>query len=269
MPDGVAARFVAGWAGSDLSGAVAAVRADDSNRQEPEPLAPCVTVLRFWRILPATAPRGLDLPWRALVWLLDQVLVRRPYRRHGARFGHIVPVVVHGNTREQAVRLGRSVISSAEVLLSILELHEQLDTAGVALPAEVARYNQAGEVLRAHGVTLRAATWAAAEVPMLPGNAEDDLHDVDIRGWQPPRPRPGASSYGRTALTALHSASAAARRAGHPFAGTTHLLLAVLAELNGPGARLLRRLGAQPKRIRSDAGDRLGGPGERGQPATP
>jgi ATP-dependent Clp protease ATP-binding subunit ClpA len=104
---------------------------------------------------------------------------------------------------------------------------------------------------------------------MLPDDAEDDLNRLDIRGWQPPRPRPGAPSYGRTALTALHSASAAARRAGHPFAGTTHLLMAALADLNGPAARLLHRLGAKPERIRSDAGDRLGGPGERGQPATP
>ncbi|MGX7676801.1 Clp protease N-terminal domain-containing protein [Plantactinospora sp. DSM 117369] len=62
---------------------------------------------------------------------------------------------------------------------------------------------------------------------------------------------------GRTSLAALRSASDAARDAGHPHAGTTHLLAAVLVEADGPAARLLPNLGADPAAIRRRAVARL------------
>jgi hypothetical protein len=253
LPDGAAERFVEDWPGSNLTRVLVALRGSDSYRREMAPHELRVGMLKFWRVLPATAPRGLELPWRALVRLLDWVLLRHPYRRHGARYGHLLPWDVHASTAELGVRLGRPVVTSAEVLLTILDVHEELDRAGVELPAEVARYNRAGEVLREHGVTLSAAIAAAAGLPMLAGDAEDDLAGIDFRGWSRPRPRPGGPSYGRTALTVLHAASAAARHAGHPYAGTGHQLAAALADLDGPAARLLARLGAPVERIRADA----------------
>ncbi|MFV2011393.1 MULTISPECIES: Clp protease N-terminal domain-containing protein [unclassified Micromonospora] len=38
-------------------------------------------------------------------------------------------------------------------------------------------------------------------------------------------------------------------RSGHPFAGTTHLLAGILRDRDGPAARLLRGLGADPEAI--------------------
>ncbi|WP_203932501.1 hypothetical protein [Virgisporangium ochraceum] len=49
--------------------------------------------------------------------------------------------------------VSRAGTGTVEVLLSILELHEQLDRAGAALPPPVDRDNTAGRVLRDHGIT--------------------------------------------------------------------------------------------------------------------
>ena len=59
-------------------------------------------------------------------------------------------------------------------------------------------------------------------------------------------------SWERTALTALREASLSARRQGHRYTGTTHLLGALLADPDGPASRLLRQLGVDPDAVRTD-----------------
>jgi hypothetical protein len=89
-------------------------------------------------------------------------LVRRPFRRHGARYGHPILLLIEHDARKQAVRLGHAHTGTVELLLSTLDLHEQLHTAGMVLPEPAARHNSAGQILRGHGVTLLAATMAAS-----------------------------------------------------------------------------------------------------------
>jgi ATP-dependent Clp protease ATP-binding subunit ClpA len=63
----------------------------------------------------------------------------------------------------------------------------------------------------------------------------------------------GAPHYGRTALAALRGASLAAHRQGHPYAGTTHLVVELLADPAGPAARVLRHLQVDVQAVRADA----------------
>lgn len=79
-------------------------------------------------------------------------------------------------------------------------------------------------------------------------------------GWPTIRIRPGVPTPGRTALLALREASLSARRLGHPYAGTTHLLATLLTDPTGPAARLLRELGVDPGALRSDAQAAIGPP---------
>jgi hypothetical protein len=60
-------------------------------------------------------------------------------------------------------------------MLSILDLHEQLDAAGVVLPQPVGQHNTAGRIRREHGISLLAATVAAARL----------LHHIADRGGHP------------------------------------------------------------------------------------
>jgi hypothetical protein len=138
-------------------------------------------------------------------------------------------------------------------MLSLVEFHEELVSAGKALPDEVARWSRAGAVLTAHGVQTRPAVPVAAGLPAAPSDAEDQLAGVPTEGWLPPKAGFAAPAQGRTALIALRQASLSAYRLGHPYAGTTHLLAALLADSDGPAARLLRELGVDPHTMRSDA----------------
>ncbi|GAA2410526.1 hypothetical protein GCM10010191_19280 [Actinomadura vinacea] len=209
------------------------------------------------RVLPAPGPRLLRGPWRLLAWWLGSYL-RRPYRRHGARYGHPMLQLIEGNVYSKALQLDHGTATAAHVLLSLIDLHEQLASCDRPLPEEVARWNQAGLILAAHDVRLRPAARAAARLEPEPGDAEHDLTGLPTQGWPPPRTaRVGAPTLGRTALAALRQASLAAHRLGHPYAGTTHLLAALLEEPNGPAARLLHQLGIDSDTIRAEAAHNL------------
>ncbi|MFE9658172.1 Clp protease N-terminal domain-containing protein [Micromonospora sp. NPDC006431] len=74
----------------------------------------------------------------------------------------------------------------------------------------------------------------------------------------PNLPRPFAGpAHGRSELSALRGASLAASRRGDPYAGTTHLVLELLADPSGPAARLLRLIDVDPEKVRADAQRRL------------
>ncbi|MGC5020363.1 hypothetical protein [Micromonospora sp. DT47] len=54
------------------------------------------------------------------------------------------------------------------------------------------------------------------------------------RGWHRPKALPGAPAQGRTELAALRGASLATHQLGHPYAGTKHLLVDLLAGFTAP-----------------------------------
>jgi hypothetical protein len=211
-----------------------------------------VRALRVARVLPARGPRLLRWPWRAAVGLLSAVKLRLPYRRHGARYGHPIPLLIEWDATAKAVHTGRPVVTAVEVLLSVVDLHEQLAGEAVELPAAVTRMNRAGTILAAHGLRGRAPARTAARLASTPGDREHDLSGLPVKGWPKTRNPWGTPPHGRTALAALREASLSAHRLHHPYAGTTHLLGALLADPDGPASRLLRRLGADPDLVRAE-----------------
>lgn len=217
------------------------------------PFAGMVESLVVARVLPASRePRFWSGLWRVAIWLIEKSRFRRPYRRHGAMYGHPVLSLIQPQATKEAVLAGSEVVTGAHLLISVIELHEQLTAAGRTLPDPVARWNVAGEILARHGVTRLAATRALRELPEGPADDEGRLDDLPTRGWPRVRNSLGAPAHGRTALAALRGASIAAHQQGHPYAGTTHLLVELLAEPAGPAARLLRHLQVDPEAVRAD-----------------
>jgi hypothetical protein len=257
LPGGAASELVRQWQTAQEVPLSAAVRADPAYDRSGTPPMSATAALKVDRVLPATkVPRILVPPWRALVWLLHQPL-RHNYRRHGARYGHPILLSIEAWAGGKTVHIGRTQVTAVEALLCVIDLHEQLDSAGIALPPEVGRWNEGGKILAIHGIRGSTATRAAATVPYDPRDREEDLSGLPTKGWKPTRRVVGLPAMGRTALAALREASHEARRLGHPFAGTTHLLHALLTEPDGPAARFLRLLGADPDSVRSDVDARL------------
>lgn len=211
-----------------------------------------VQALRASRVLPSRGPWLLRWPWRATVRVLSAVKLRRPYRRHGARYGHPIPLLIEWDATAKAVHTGRPVVTAVDVLLSVIDFHEQLAADAVRLPAAVIRMNRAGDILAAHGVRGRMVTRTAARLASNPRDREYDLTGLPVKGWPRPRTYWATPPKGRTALAALREASLSARRHGHPFTGTTHLLGALVADPDGPVSRLLQRLGVDPGTVRAD-----------------
>ncbi|GAA0951949.1 hypothetical protein GCM10009558_068520 [Virgisporangium aurantiacum] len=187
---------------------------------ESPPWAP--EALKVAGVLPSDGSRAGRLVLAAVT--------SRPFRRRGNRYRHPIPVLVEGDARWQAVRLGRPYTGTIEVLLSMLELHEHLDRAGATLPPPVARYNSAGRILRDHGITYLAALTAAADPPAVPHIAEPV--GVSARPSRHTRP-----AFDAEADAALRTASAA----GGPY-GTTQQLASILHDSGGSAARLLTAL---------------------------
>jgi hypothetical protein len=253
LVDSAAYRLVVEWSGlggpATLTNAVRADRAYHAGGERNNWAAPVLTAAR---VLPVDRPRWWHWPWRASVWWLGLRWVRRPYRRHGARYGHPILLLIEGNATPKAVHVGHSTVTAAAVLLAVIDMHEGLAFADKHLPEDVALWCQAGEILAAYGVEGYEATRAAARLSSTVRDAEDDLSGVPTVGWWPPKVRIGAApAQGRTALAALREASLSARRSGHPFAGTSHLLVALLVEPDGPATRLLRELGVNVDGVRA------------------
>jgi hypothetical protein len=238
----------------DLLRADREFRWDGDYRRDGSPRYPRVETLRRQETLPGWTENSLPRLERVVLRQLNS-LVRRRYRRAGTHYGHLLPWEIEDDAVIQAVRLARPCVTSAEVLLSVLDLHEQISADGLRLNQyRLGRYNQAGDVLQSGGVDYRSALAAAAEQETAAG--EDDLSDFSPRAW-PRRAQAKPPFFGRSALAAFRAASLEGHRAGHPYVGTTHLLIALLADDTGPAARLLRDLGADPKAIRPTAADRL------------
>ncbi|TDB98110.1 Clp protease N-terminal domain-containing protein [Actinomadura sp. 7K534] len=221
----------------------------DDNRQTPW----AVGALDLSGQPPGSGSRSSRWGKRAMAWWLLRGL-QRPFRQHGARYGHPMLVWIDGDAVSKALQTGHGVVTAAHVLFSVIDLHWQLDEADIQLTGELGRWNQAGLILAAHGLRPGPDAWAAVvRLEPAPDDAEHDLTGVPTEGW-PSLPSAPVSDavQGRTALSALRLASLSAHRLGHPFAGTTHLLAELLADPAGPAARLLRELGADPAALRSE-----------------
>jgi hypothetical protein len=251
VPGNAAARLAAQWVPAQALEQMALGNWPDGI-SDPAPWR-VVDTLIAWRILPTSGPRLWRPLWRAGIWAANKVLFQRAYRRYGARYGHPLLSYIEADATENAVRIGKDRVTAAHVMLSLVEFHEELAAAGKALPDEVGRWNRAGAILAAHGVQAHPALLVAVGLAAAPADAEDQIADVPTEGWWPREAGLAAPAQGRTALTALREASLSAYRRGHPYAGTTHLLATLLAEPDGPAARLLRELGADPDTLRSEA----------------
>ena len=82
--------------------------------------------LRVARILPSRGPWLLRWPWRPRSGWCRGLKLRRPYWRHGARYGHPIPLLIEWDATAKAVHTGRPVVTAVDVLLSIIDFHEQL-----------------------------------------------------------------------------------------------------------------------------------------------
>lgn len=217
-----------------------------------KPSAWAVPALRVARVLPSRGPWLLRQLWRMMLRLMSGLKLRRPYWRHGARYGHPIPLLIEWDATAKAVHTGRPVVTAVDVLLSIIDFHEQLAAEAIRLPAAVIRMNRAGDILAKHGVCGRIVTRTAARLASTPQDREYDLSGVPTKGWPKVRTSWATPPKGRTALVALREASLSAYRRRHSYAGTTHLLDALLADPDGPASRLLRRLGVDPDAVRAD-----------------
>ncbi|TDC68610.1 hypothetical protein E1200_11090 [Actinomadura sp. GC306] len=230
----------------------------DLRRDDNHQTSGAVGSLYLFGQTPGSGSRLSRWLWRTASWWFVRQL-QRPFRRHGARYGHPLLAWVEGEAVSKALQTGHGVVTAAHVLLGVIDLHWQLDQADTQLTDKVAQWNQAGVILAAHGIRPGPDAWAAAvRLESVPDDAEHDLTGVPTEGW-PPLPSAPESDVlpGRTALSALRLASLSAQRLGHPFTGTTHVLAELLADSGGPAARLLRELGADPATLRSEAVQRL------------
>ncbi|GAA0601896.1 Clp protease N-terminal domain-containing protein [Actinomadura livida] len=230
----------------------------DLRREDNRQTSWTVGVLQLSGQVPGSGSRASRWFWRTAAWWFVRQF-QRPFRRYGARYGHPLLSSIEGDAVSKALQTGHGVVTAAHVLLSVIDLYWQLDQADTQLRDKVARWNQAGLILAAHGIRPGPDAWAAAvRLEPTPDDAEHDLTGLPTEGW-PPLPSAPVSEPvpGRTALSALRLASLSAHRLGHPFAGTTHLLAELLADPAGPAARLLRELGADPAVLHSEAVQRL------------
>ncbi|KAB1915202.1 Clp protease N-terminal domain-containing protein [Micromonospora sp. AMSO31t] len=254
MPDAAAVRVLTLAAGSpagpgsDLHEEVRRV----ARRLPVTPRSSAADDLTLPRIVEPHRAPGATEPLRlALVRLVTGAFLGRPYRRHGARYGHPMLLLVEQRARQLAVRAGADVVTSAHVLMAVLAMHDELLRDGRPVRPDVHRWNQAGEILVSHGATAGAAVHALPGLPSV--DDERRLDGLPDKGWHEPKAPFAAPAHGRSELSALRGASLAAFRRGDPYAGTTHLLVELLADPAGPAARLLRLLDVDPASVRADA----------------
>ncbi|MGW4155177.1 hypothetical protein ACWEDF_18685 [Micromonospora chersina] len=138
--------------------------------------------------------------------------LRRPYRRHGARYGHPMLLLVEQSAIQLAVCAGADVVTGAHVLVAVLAMHDELVRDGRPVRPDIHRWNQAGEILDQHRVTTRAATRSLAGLP--PIDDERRLDGLPDKGWHEPKAPFAGLAHGRSELSALRGASLAAFRRG-------------------------------------------------------
>jgi ATP-dependent Clp protease ATP-binding subunit ClpA len=160
--------------------------------------------------------------------------------------------------QEEAAALGHNYIGTEHLLLGLTARGESiLPSFGVTHEALVAqtlhvigrgRPADAASALASIGIDLEEVR-RRVEDAFGPGALERTRAG---RGFCPERP------FTPRSKKALELATKEARRLGHGYVGSDHLLLGVLAVRQGVAVELLQRLGANPERVRAAVLDRLG-----------
>jgi hypothetical protein len=154
-------------------------------------------------------------------------------------------LLVEQRARQLAVRAGADVVTGAHVLVAVLAMHDELVRDGRPVRPDIHRWNQAGEILARHDATAVPALRALADLP--PTDDEWRLDGLPEKGWHQPKASLAAPAHGRSELSALRGASLAAYRRGDLYAGTTHLLVELLADPSGLAGWLLRLIDVDPE----------------------
>lgn len=150
----------------------------------------------------------------------------------------------------QAVRLDNERVDTSHLLLATIELDRDVAATGLKLPESCASVCRAGEVLAEFGVGYAAAVCAtgrsdrtAATVSAIPGPWW--WHSGRRRWWRTnARTPPWLLS---AAVAADHAWSDGVGRGTR--VGSSHLLIAALANREGPASHLLHRLGDEPEAV--------------------
>ena len=227
---------------SDVDGRLAAAR-----DTEGEPYAPAVDDLQ--------AVGAVRIP----VGVVER-LIQRHLRRRLARVGRY-GVVLHALAEEvvrQAVRAGSPTVTTAHGLLAVLALSDQLAETGKQLADWARPGNDGGEALRCQGVSVDLVA-PADPAPERPGTSEQ--RDDHVAWLERSGPRWSAAMR-----EALDRAVRVAAESGYREPGTAHLLVALLADLDGAAARLVSAAGAEPSDVVRDAWMRLASGAHGGVP---
>jgi hypothetical protein len=244
-PDG-GARALVGRSGLDLPGLVAAPSGEQDRYAADAPRSEIVGSLAAYGVLNRPAqPGGFGLR----VWIL-----RRVIRRAGV---DLMQLALELEAIRQAVRLGSSQVTTAHLLLATIELDRSLQAVGASLPDSRSAVSQAGQVLAQHGVDYLAAVGSTAELAMVP----EPVAAVAPGPWWRKRRRwwwtdPRSPAWAASAGAAAEAAASHAAR-DQTRVGSSHLLIAAVADPDGPAGLVLRRLGADPAAVSEEAARRL------------
>lgn len=136
----------------------------------------------------------------------------------------------------QVVRTGAGQATQAHLLLGLLELHQQLAASGQRLRPRWAAHNEAGELLLGAGVRRAALLDRIGR-----GVPPDEPLPPHSRPWR--NRTPADPPFGRGVADVDRRAHAFAAELRHRYAGTSHLLMALLAEPDSPARSILRDCG--------------------------
>ena len=152
------------------------------------------------------------------------------------------------DTIRQAVRLGNGWVEPVHMLLAALDLDEELAATGVQLPGPYAAANSGGRALRVAGLSWeQLANWVAGNLD--PGQPEL-VASYRPLWWRRRRARAWRSHYQNppwrmSAAAAADRALAMAAERRRP-GGTTHLVVAALADPGNTAVGMLESLGIDP-----------------------
>ena len=185
-------------------------------------------------------------PERLSMWLLGRVLdwVKGRQRWYGP-----IEHTVRREAVRQAVRTGCDIVGQAHLCMGICALDFQLEQTGRRLASTVVPTSRGGCVLAEHRVDYR--TVANFEQQLSPAGPAPAVHDSS---WKRAVSDP---PYGADLYAACGHAMQVAQDRGDRWPGTSHLLYAIVCDVDGPGSQMLCGLGADVSAIRAQLGHEL------------
>jgi hypothetical protein len=213
------------------------IREDQRFRVDGRPWTPVVPLLTDARAVRTSE----SWPSRLLPMMFSAMM-----RSRGSTYRNPILNGVEFESRRHAVRLGHPLTAPVHALLAILSLDKQVAAAGTELVDDEG-HNRAGALLRSSGLTYwQALTVAAGSPPPF------DRPDPAAEARFGPR-HPGDPQWGLETRRIFDAAVVQAGELGHRTTGTSHLLLALLAEREEGTAEVLDRSGVDQAALRARA----------------